>query len=234
MASDALQVFVVAVEDIRRLPGSWEPDACRSVLRLLEIDGADSYADADAVDMAVMALQDLEPEEAMQIVLSNFSDGHFTRGQIQNLCEELKEERSWEEYAVIEHQRSLFVCIDLLNMAFPRDYPEPAANSVRIAMQRPGLAQLQTRAPLDPATLLRVLGRCQDDSNILNRFFPQQISGAAFPEAAAIIWHLQVAAAQENELTVDFCGSKYWFRGLDEDEELSCTIEWPKAGPAHT
>ena len=232
MTSDILQVSVVAVEDIRRLPGTWEPAACRTLLGVLELDDAENTSDADALDMALMALQDLKPEQAMQVVLSNFSDGQFTRGQIQNLCEESKEESAWEEYAENDHQRSLFVCIDLLNMAFPHDYPEPEASEVKLSMRRPGLAQQQTRTPLDPATLLRVLGRCQDETNILNRFFPEQIAGAAFPEAAAVIWDLQVAAVNDDELTVVFCGSKYWFRGLDEDEELSCKIDWSRRGQA--
>jgi len=44
-----------------------------------------------------MALQDLEPEEAMRSILANFTEGRFNTGQVQNLCDELKEDHAWEE-----------------------------------------------------------------------------------------------------------------------------------------
>ncbi len=215
-----------AVDEIRRLPETWEATDYRRLLELLDIDDVDSYSDSDIVEVTLMALQDHEAEEAMEIVLTNFSDNHFSPGQIQNLREELKEECAWEEYPIIDHQQALYVCVDLLSMAFPNDYPEPAATAVDLTMSCGGLGDVHEKCPLDRATLLRAIGRCQDQQSILNRFFSEQINGAAFPEATSVIWRLDAVPAQPDKISVKFCGSTYWFRDLNEGEERSCDIDW--------
>jgi hypothetical protein len=85
------------VAAIRRLPGSWQPADYRQVLKVLGMDDLASCADGDLEDMVLMALQDLEPEEAMRSILANFTEGRFNKGQVQNLCDELKEGHAWEE-----------------------------------------------------------------------------------------------------------------------------------------
>ena len=66
-----------AVTTIRRLPGSWQPADYSQVLKVLDMDDIASCADGDLDDMVLMALQDLEPEEAMRSILANFTGGPF-------------------------------------------------------------------------------------------------------------------------------------------------------------
>jgi hypothetical protein len=219
MNLESLRLSIDAVEKCRRLPGTWQPGDYRRLLDILEVDDTASFADADLESLALMALQDHEAEAAMQVVLTHFSNGLFTKGQVQNLCEELKEERAWEEYPEIDHQRALYVAVDLLNGAFPYTYPEPAACRVRMTMTGNGVGRSYAESPIDAPTVLRAVARCQDDpQSILNRFFPDQLRGAAFPEANAVIWHLEASVVGADALAVTFYGSAYWFRGLDENE----------------
>lgn len=216
------------VASIRRLPGSWQPADYRRVLEILDVDDVDNYDESDLEEMSLMALQDRDEEEAMLTILSNFTEGRFTKGQVQNLCEELKEDRAWEEYADLAHQRALYVCVDLLNGAFPFVYPRPSATRVRLAIEAEGLDEALSRHPLGAATLLRGVGRCQERGNILNRFFADQIAGAAFPEADWVVWHMETARPRSNVLNVDCWGSSYWFEDIEEDVDRSCTLEWAR------
>ncbi len=216
------------VEKVRRLPGSWQPSDYRRVLEILDIDDFESYPDEELTDMALMALQDREAEEAMHSVLANFTEGQFTKGQIQNLCDELKEDHAWEEYPSLAHQKALYICVDLLNAAFPYEYPVPSATRVNLEIRACGLDEAVAKHPLDPATLLRGVGRCQEQNNILNRFFTEQIAGAAFPEAAWVLWDLQASSIEPDALAVIFCGSSYWFEDIEEEVEATCPLEWPQ------
>ena len=217
-----------AVTTIRRLPGSWQPADYRQVLKVLDMDDIASCADVDLEDMVLMALQDLEPEEAMRSILANFTGGRFNKGQVQNLCDELKEDHAWEEYPNLAHQKALYLCVDLLNAAFPYEYPTPSATRVNLAIEARGLDEAFAKHPLDPTALLRGVSRCQVDDNILNRFFAEQISGAAFPEAAWVVWGMETAPAGPDAIKVDFWGSSYWFEDIEEEVDQSCALEWPQ------
>lgn len=223
-----LTLHYTKLSEIRRLPRTWPVAALRTLLEILDIDDAQSVPDTEVEDMAIMALQDHEAEEAMQIVLTHFTDNRFTRGQIQHLREELKESCAWEEYPEIRHQRALYICVDLLNLAFPDEYPDPTASAVELTMTGRGLDQAHARHPLDAATLLRAIGRGQNEDSILNRFFSDQIAGADFPEAESAIWDMEVTGVHANAIAVSFHGSAYWFRSLDDDEDVTCTLEWPE------
>ena len=228
MKSVSVKLIFEKIETVAHIPGTWPVTDYRKLLELLDIDDIDSIADGDVEEMALMALQDLEAEEAMRVVLTNFAGDQFTRGQVQNLCEELKEPCAWEEYAEIDHQRNLYVCVEILHRAFPHDYLEPAVCAARLSIAGPGLGRLQSGRPMDAATLLRAVGRCQDEDGILNRFFPEQVGGAAFPEAETVIWRMDTTIIQDDEISVAFYGSEYWFRGLETRDGGLCEIEWPK------
>ena len=216
------------VEEIRRLPETWLALDLRRVLDVLDVDGYESYADAILEEMALMALQDCGVEEATHVILSNSTEDRFSKGQIRNLCNELKEDRCWEEYADIAHQKSLYTCVDLLSAAFPFDYAEPDATRVSLTIACSGLDKVLGGDAIDAATLLRGVGLCQEKSSILNRFFSSQIAGAHFPEASMILWHVKQAPAGPDTIQITFWGSSYWFEDIEEGLVSTITLKWPE------
>ena len=229
MTSRSISLRLNSVEEIRRLPGSWQPSDCRRVLEVLDIDDFESDSDDDLESMALMALQDHDPDEAMRTILSNFTGDRFTRGQIQNLCSALKEDRAWEEYPVLTLQETLYICVDLLSAAFPLDYPAPSATRVRLTLQGADLDKMLARRPLDSAIVLRGVGLCLAQDSVLNRFFSGQAGGGpAFSEAAGVIWGMETASAGSNTLEVTFWGSSYWLEKLEEGVEVSCSLKSPQ------
>jgi hypothetical protein len=216
---------VATVEEIRRLPGTWDSSDYRRLLEALEVEDLDEYSNEDLESVALMALQDAGPDDAANIVLSSSTEGQFSSGQIRNLCEELKEDRAWEEYADLARQELLYVCVDLLHAAFPFDYPEPSATRVVLELRADGLDKVLARHPLDAATLIRGVSQALGQDSILNRFFSDRMVSGDFPEAASVLWHMEEAPIDVDTRSVTFVGSSYWFQDLEEGES-SCTLRW--------
>ena len=112
---------VTQIETLRHLPGTWIVDDYRRLLQTLEVDDLDSYCDTDLEEVAVMALQDLDHRDAVKAILTSLYEGQFSSGQIQNLTEELKEDSAWDEYSDLADHEALYVCLDLLSLAFPEE-----------------------------------------------------------------------------------------------------------------
>jgi hypothetical protein len=63
-------VDVIALNVVRDMPGTWTEADYLALLEALEVTGIDGLSEADLRDMALMALQDLDPEEAADAVLA--------------------------------------------------------------------------------------------------------------------------------------------------------------------
>jgi hypothetical protein len=225
MITKSVAITFIAVEEIRRLPKTWLSGDFRRILEVLDVDEYESYSETDLEEVALMALQDCGVDEATEIILSHFTENRFTKGQIRNLCNELKEDRCWEEYADLAHQKALYVCVDLLSAAFPFDYAEPDATRVSLTISGPGLDNVLKDHPIDAATLLRGVGLCQEKSSVLNRFFSDQIAGAHFPEAGMVLWHIEQTPAEPNTIQITFWGSCYWFEDIEEGLTSPSTLK---------
>ena len=202
------------VERIRRLPGSWQSSDFRRILSLLEVDGIDSYSEADLEEVAVMALQDLGVRDAAEFVLTHFTGDHFSAGQIQNLCDELKERCSWDEYADLVDHRAIYVAVDLLHTVFPNEYPQPSLCRIRFEMESEQLGAALADQPLTAAIVLRANAKCQNQSSVLNRLFDEQIAGAPFPEADLIVWQMSYERSVPATMSIELYGSSYWFKDI--------------------
>ncbi len=214
------------IESIRHLPGTLEPSDFRRLLAALEVDDIDAYSDDEVSEVAFMALQDLGHEESLSCILSTFYKDQFTPGQIQNLTEELKEDAAWDEYSDLADHRALYVCIDLLNSAFPKEYPEPSLAHLQLTVRAKGLDEALQKHSLDEVALLRGIARAEEEQCRLNRLFSDQLKSGDFPEARWIVWSMNTKPAGENSLTVDCFGSEYWFQGLEEGQVSTTDIHW--------
>ena len=71
-----------------------------------------------------MALQDLKPENAAELVLGSLASG-LSKGVRQNLAYDLKEQPMWEAFDTPAYHQPIFTAAVLLNRAFPKVYPRP-------------------------------------------------------------------------------------------------------------
>jgi hypothetical protein len=94
MAKHAFQLSIEEWAEIHELLGSWPPGRLRNILELAEFD--DAVADEDCVEMALMALQDLDWRAAGELVLEAVFGDAMTAGVRQNLTDDLEDDRPWE------------------------------------------------------------------------------------------------------------------------------------------
>ncbi len=218
-----VKVSIIKVGKIRRIPESLNAATFHKINKILEVEDGESYTDEEAKEIAVMALQDCEPQQAVEVVLACIAEGDFTKGQAQNLTEELKEDEPWDEYADMEDHYTIYRAVDLLYEAFPDTYSEPSMSHVVLSLTHEKFKEKEFRkGDLTKLSILKIISELEDSSSILNRLFADQLQSGIFPEAEYIIWRYETSKNEPEENMVEIFGSHYWFKGLDEG--LSCTL----------
>ena len=217
------QVKQLDWEQIHELPDGWPVAKLIELLARLEVDGV---AESDAMEMVLLALQDLEPDEAADRVLETVFGESMRPGVRQGLVHDLRGERPWVNSAEISRQAGIFNAVVLLQRAFPRDYGKPDAASIQIRVETAsatGGAWLDAEHP-DPALLLRILAAGMDDSAVLRRLFQEALAGSSFAEAGAILWHVSRRPAAAPAREFQLISSDEWLAPLREIES------WPAEG----
>lgn len=208
-----LGVTVKRVDEIHELPEAWSVLDYRNLLELADFDDGDNIDESELKDYLIMTLQDLEPDDAATIVLNYRLGEKLTKGQIQNMAQEMMDENLWEEYKDIALHKDLFDCAVLLKWAFPRAFPETDALRCTIEIENKSKTQLSGQQ-LDKVMLTRLLSHGMDDHSIINRLFDEQIKEGSFEEANAIIWAFKILKEGE-KMEVEVYSSNYWLDDLD-------------------
>ncbi|MGB3145711.1 MAG: hypothetical protein WBB24_16550, partial [Maribacter sp.] len=171
-------------------------------------------ATAELKDMCLMSLTDNEPEEAAKLILTYVFKNKFNKGQIDNLSNEILEEKLWEEYADLSLHEEFFAVHQLLYDAFEGTFPHPEAVSFQIRIQETNKKGLTLFDENPEPTLVRLLVNGMADNNVIHRLFDEQLDGENFPEAKDILWQLKMVKNEAGELIVNVISSNYWFKDL--------------------
>ena len=219
------QAHLVEWKEIHELPGGWPPSRLLSLLTSLEMDGV---SPDDAPEMALMALQDHEPDEAADFVLEAVFGETMRPGVRRNLAHDLTEERPWEDFADITQQVGIFNAVVLLQRAFPREYDKPDAVSATVRLDtasEKGQGWLDAPVP-DPGLLIRILAGGMNDHAVLLRLFDEALQGASFPEAGSILWNVSRPQGAESAREFLLISSHQWLDPLKDAKDWTASA-WP-------
>lgn len=193
------ELSINSVSVVHELPGTWSEKDYGSLLRQLEFDDAASIPADQLRDYAIMALQDLEDDQAARALVDFIFGDRLSEGKKQNLAEEMTTDRLWEEYPDLGCHERIFNAQILLNQAYP-ETPQPEINRVEVvlsSLNQAGDAYLQKHhsqasgKSIPEALIVRCLASALPDNSILNRLFDEQIGGKVrFTEAEHILWHV--------------------------------------------
>lgn len=200
----------LSFDTLSELPNSWQNQDYTALLNLMNFDGTAQIAPAELKAMCLMALTDLEPTEAAQLVLGYLFTEQHTAGQIENLAHQMLTEKLWEENPQLEQHEGFFKATQLLHEAYNGKFPRAEAVQFQVkltAEDAEGLALLLDRPE---APLLRLLAQGMPDNTLLKRLFGEQLAGTAFPEAEHIIWQARKVQQDANTLVLSVVGSAYW------------------------
>ncbi|MFT6871875.1 MAG: hypothetical protein ACJAVN_000879 [Roseivirga sp.] len=185
---NSYQVQVLELKEVHELPKAWNSDALKNLLRLIEYDEVDEIAEDELKDMAIMALSDLDPDEAAVALLELRLGDRLNKGQRQNLSEELKGERLWEEYAQIQDHEELINVTCMLYWTFPKKYSQPDIVRIKLKIVANNSPSKKNLQHLTAPFVARLLNDGMDDHNLIYRLFDEQLASHKFMEAEHIVW----------------------------------------------
>jgi hypothetical protein len=216
MSGFKYSVQVLDLKEVHELPEGWTPDNFRGLLTHVEYDDVGGIPLDELKDMAQLALSDFEVEEAAVKVLEFRMGDQLSKGQRQNLAEELKEDRIWEEYSDISIHEELFNIVYLLYESFPKEFSTPDIAKLKIKVASVNQESQSNLVNPSASFLARVLNDGMDGRNIMYRLFGDRIEANSFPEAEHILWKYEAAgfSAADNSNTFTIYTSWNWIAGL--------------------
>ena len=205
------------------LPNTWQNTDYRALLDKLNFDNPAAISEAEVKEMCQMALTDLEPREAAEVVLAYLYPEQLTAGQIDNLAHQMLTERLWEENPELPLHKGFYQATQLLHDAFNGTFPATKAVQFRVQCTAADATGLEVFGAEPAAPLLRLLAPGLPGNALINRLFSTQLEGDAFPEAEHMLWQLKVVEQSATAITFDVVSSAYWL----DDFKYADTYEAP-------
>lgn len=216
-------VKIAAIKKVHELPGSWSNEDYLQILQSVNYDDAALLDPTELRDYTIMALQDLQPEEAAAVVLNYKFGSQLKPGQIENLSHEMLNEKLWEEYQEISLHLALYNCHVMMKAVFPKKFPETKALEVRLLISTPSEPYKRKLLNGDKDLLIRIIAQGLGSRSVINRLFDEQLESEHFAEAAHIIWTL-TAEESAGDIAVNFHSSSYWLHDLETAADFQATI----------
>ena len=213
----ATQVELTRIYD---MPDSWSDAEYRSLLQQLEIEDIDDLSGSDLLDILIMGLQDMEPEETADLVLAHKLQSSVTPGSRRNIIEDFLEgQRPWEQLSDIGLHSRVFAAAVLLNKVFPKSFARPDMMKLTLCLQalKPEAKKLLQSAP-EAAFVTRLLADGMDERSILERLFDEQLAATVFPEAEGIVWLAHYSDAPETNgdaVMLTVYSSEHWLEDME-------------------
>ena len=203
-----VNVKILGVTTVNELNIYWS-DADR--VKLLEEFGypdASSAKPSEIQELLHMAITDFEPDEAAKLLLNFKLENHLNEGQIQSLSHEMMADKVAEEYPDPALHFDLFNINQLLFKAYNGKFPNTEATIIQMEL----LPDSKDTPEINNELITKVLSQGLSDHNIINRLYPDQISGkVAFEDAEKIIWHI----GKKEKNTYEVITSNYWIAKED-------------------
>ena len=200
------QVDILEMKEVHEIPEAWNTKRFLELLDLIDYQDASSIPEEELKDMTAMALSDLDPIEAAAVLLELKFGDRLSKGQRNNLAEELKDDRIWEEYAEISFHKELFNISCMLNWSFPKEFPVPDIVKLKLVVVSENLESAKNLQNLSKSFITRLLIDGMDSHNIILRLFDEKIASNSFPESEHIIWEFFqtgfIAENHSNEITL--------------------------------
>ncbi len=212
-------VEVIDMSEVYDTPQSWCEKDYHQLLEAMDMDGFETTQGNELTEMAVMALQDLEFEDAADAVLVYKLKNTVSMGVRQNIAQDFLEGgHPWEEYSDIALHHRLFEVGVLLYKAFPASCAKPQIIklTLNIKSDQPEARNIFSKAPA-PSFVARLLADGMDEDSILERLFENQLVSHTFPEAASVIWQsIYTDLKEDGKISANLViySSQHWLKAM--------------------
>lgn len=205
---------------IQELPNSWTEKDYANLLEIMDYGDTTELSPEELKEMCLMSLTDNEPEDAAKIVLEYVFKDRLTVGQINNISNEMLEEKIWEEYADLSTHEDFFNVNQLLYQAYNGKFPRPEAIKFQVRLTAKDTNSFSIFETFPEAPLIRLLVKGMPNNTLIYRLFEEQIEGKEFRDAKDIIWQFKMEYANDKEVLIDIISSAYWFHDFKYAESF--------------
>ncbi len=215
---------IVDYKKVSSIQNAWNTQDYTALLELMENDDVAGMSDSDIKEMCMMALSDLEAEEAATVVLTYLLNGAITAGKISQIANQMPDDRLWEEFADPLFHERLFNAYGLLREAFNGRFVKPTGIIMRLVIKSENELARQQLEKSPKATLIRILSKGLDDSSLINRLYEAQIAGENFKEAEGIIWKMTPLSNTGLQTEYEIISSQLWLEDLADISNFKASI----------
>lgn len=212
-----IHVEISDIKTVNQLEDYWKPEDFKNLLTAFDIQGIEGIKPNEVLEYLNMAINDLEPSAAAEIVLDYKLGDTLNEGQIQNIGHEMTIDKVSEEYPDPELHYDLFNINQLLYRAYNGKFPNTEATIIHLKLSS------SEEFEVNKEILLKSLVPGLQENNLVSRLFEDQILGEVeFTDAEKVIW----AFKQEND-TIQLVTSDYWISQQDvELKEYDATLKF--------
>ena len=204
-----LDITISKVRTVTYFDDYWTEADYRAILEACEYPDAATAEAGEVLELAQMALTDLEPDEAARVLLTYKLGDRMTEGQIEQVSHEMQDDKVAEDYADPALHYDLFNVNQFLYRAFNGTFPNTEASVMDVQVLPKGADHPGVNKEL----LVKVLAQGLRDSNLINRLYGEQVSGEVpFTDAGKVIWTFAPTGEAD---TYRVRTSKYW---IDEED----------------
>lgn len=183
------KIEIEKVHTVDEITSYWTNEDYIQLLGKFDFPDAEDTGTNSLRELLFMAVSDFEPSEAARLVLDYKLGAYLSEGQIDQISNDMLNDKVCEEYPDMELQSALFHINQLMFKAYNGKFPSSSATIIECSITP---LDKNNETILTKEMLLRLFNDSLSDRNIVKRLFEEQIKGNAdFPEAENIIWDLQ-------------------------------------------
>ena len=207
---------VFTIENVTKLteiPNFWTKQDYLELLKHFDVPVAASITEEECLEYLAMAVGEINPTEAAQMLLSYKLSESLTEHQMAQISNDMLIDKISEEYPEIGLHCDLYSINQLLHKLYNGTFPNAKAICIEIT------AEIEDyTATLTKEEMLKSLMEMVSERSIIKRLYGDKLAPEiAFEEAATIIWKME---NEQNKYTI--YTSEYW---ISDQEILQDKIE---------
>lgn len=174
------------VQTVDEITEYWTKEDYIQLLAMFDYPDAEDTGRDSLRELLFMAISDFDPAEAARVVLKYKLGEHLSEGQIDQISNDMLNDKVCEEYPEMELQQDLFHVNQLLFKAYNGTFPSSSATIIKCVIKP---LDKDNDIALSKEMVLRLFNEGLSDRNIVKRLFEEQMQGKTnFSEAENIIW----------------------------------------------
>ena len=217
-------VIPLQVSKIYQLHNSWSLSDYKAIIEHLDGESAD-LNDNEIEEYMQMLIADNEVSESAFPILKFALGDHLSEGQLQNLSNEMEDDKMWEEYPDIAYHKDIFRVNQLLYYAYNGKVARGEACVIDMQVKTTDNELMALFTQQDVDAIFRLVMGGSDSHSKVHRLYDGEEAESYIDDAKHLLWDIKTQVVSEQEIKVQVTSSAYWLDSYQDDQEYSVDID---------